>query len=223
MSNIGQTIGRLGGALLLAASATAVDHPQLFRSTAFAIPTVPVVTAVRDIARGSVIPPSALRVAEWPKGTEPAKAYDRVESVAGRVSRVPIFRGDAIVPGRLAPTGATAEPVIASGLRAYSVRVNHASTFAPLVRPDSRVDVMVVTQDPRKPEQPVAEVALTNIRILAIDLAPRRDGEARAANVTLEVFPEQAELLATAAVQGQVQLVLRALDDYKQAPGEHWR
>ena len=217
MSNIGQAIARFGGALLLAAGATAADHPQLFRAST-ALPTEPVVIAVRDIPGGSIIPSSALRVAEWPKGTVPVRAYDRVESVSGRVSRAPIFRGDAIVPGRLAPVGAPAGIQVAPGMRAYSVRVNDALTFAPLVQPDSRVDVMVVTEDPRNPGQPVAELALSDVRILAINLAPRRDGEVRAASVALEVLPEQAELLATAAAQGQIQLVLRGRGDRELTP-----
>ena len=212
MSNIGQAIARFGGVLILAAGATAVDHPQLFRASA-ALPTEPVVIAVTDIPGGSIIPSSALRVAEWPQGTVPVRAYDRVESVSGRVSRAPIFRGDAIVPGRLAPVGAPAGIQVASGMRAYSVRVNDALTFAPLVQPDSRVDVIVVTEDPRNPGQPVADIALSDVRILAINLAPRRDGEVRAATVALEVLPEQAELLATAAAQGQIQLVLRGRGD----------
>ena len=212
MSNIGQAIARFGGVLILAAGATAVDHPQLFRASA-ALPTEPVVIAVRDIPAGSVVPSSALGVVEWPQGTAPAQVYDRVESVTGRVARTPIFRGDPLVPGRLAPVGAPAGIQGASGMRAYSVRVNDSLTFAPLVQPGSRVDIMVVTQDPRTPGQPAADLALSDVRILAINLAPRRDGEVRAATVALEVLPEQAELLATAAAQGQIQLVLRGRGD----------
>ena len=72
------------------------------------IATKSVVVAARDIIEGEVIDRVALAVTEWPVSTVPAGAYGSVDSVAGRVTRVNVFKGEAFVPGRLAPEGTTA-------------------------------------------------------------------------------------------------------------------
>jgi pilus assembly protein CpaB len=124
-------------------------------------------------------------VAQWPAGTQPAGAYNSVDSVAGRVTRVPVYKGEAIVPGRLAPegTGAGLEVKITPGKRAYGIRVNDVSSLAGMVQPNSRVDIMVVINDPEQQKQ-VAKLFMENMRVLAI-----------------------------AAAQGQLQLVLRGYGD----------
>ena len=72
-------------------------------SVASRMATVPVVVAAKDMPEGVTIDRVALVVAQWPAGTQPAGAYSSVDSVATRVTRVPIYKGEAIVPGRLAP------------------------------------------------------------------------------------------------------------------------
>src|SRR5215207_7126571 len=81
------------------------------------VATVPVVVAARDMAEGVLIDRVAVVVAQWPAGTQPAGAYTTVDSVVGRVPRVGIFKGEALVPGRLAPegTGAGLEVKITPG------------------------------------------------------------------------------------------------------------
>ena len=66
---------------------------------------IPVVVAAKDIPEGVAIDRLAVAVAQWPVGTQPAGAYTSVDSVANRVTRVAIYKGEAIVPGRLAPEG----------------------------------------------------------------------------------------------------------------------
>jgi Flp pilus assembly protein CpaB len=69
------------------------------------IATIPVVVAAKDMPEGVIVDRMALVVAQWPAGTQPAGAYTSVDSVAGRVTRVPVYKGEAMVPGRLAPEG----------------------------------------------------------------------------------------------------------------------
>jgi len=72
------------------------------------VATAPVVVASRDINEGEKIDRIALSVAQWPVSTVPVGAYGRIDSVAGRVARVPVFTGEPLVPGRLAPEGTDA-------------------------------------------------------------------------------------------------------------------
>ena len=167
---------------------------------------------------GVIIDRMALVVAQWPVGTQPAGAYSTVDSVANRVSRVAIYKGEAIVPGRLAPegTGAGLEVKITPGKRAYGIPINDVASLAGMVQPNSRVDIMVVIADPDNAGKQVAKLFMSNMRVLAIGAAPERAQDGRpisAAVASIEVTPEESERLAIAAAQGQLQLVLRGYGD----------
>jgi pilus assembly protein CpaB len=181
------------------------------------IATIPVVVAAKDMPEGVIVDRMALVVAQWPAGTQPAGAYTSVDSVAGRVTRVPVYKGEAMVPGRLAPegTGAGLEVKITPGKRAYGIRINDVASLAGMVQPNSRVDIMVVMNDPKESRQ-VAKLFMSNMRVLAIGAAPERAQDGRpinAAVASIEVTPEQSETLAIAAAQGALQLVLRGYGD----------
>ena len=181
------------------------------------IATVPVVVAAKDMPEGVIIDRVALVVAQWPAGTQPAGAYTTVDSVANRVTRVAVYKGEAIVPGRLAPegTGAGLEVKITPGKRAYGIRINDVASLAGMVQPNSRVDIMVVINDPEQQKQ-VAKLFMENMRVLAIGTAPERAQDGRpisAAVASIEVTPREAERLAIAAAQGSLQLVLRGYGD----------
>src|SRR5215211_5848160 len=84
-----------------------------------------------------------------------------------------------------------------------------------MVQPNSRVDIMVVMNDPEASKQ-VATLFMQNMRVLAIGAAPERAQDGRpinAAVASIEVTPDQAEKLAIAAAQGALQLVLRGYGD----------
>ena len=181
------------------------------------IATIPVVVAAKDMPEGVTIDRVGLVVAQWPAGTQPAGAYNSVDSVAGRVTRVAVYKGEAIVPGRLAPegTGAGLEVKITPGKRAYGIRINDVASLAGMVQPNSRVDIMVVINDPEQQKQ-VAKLFMENMRVLAIGTAPERTQDGRpisAAVASIEVTPTEAERLAIAAAQGALQLVLRGYGD----------
>ena len=220
MANIGQTMFRFCGALVLAGGATLVDHPQLLkgRESVRIERVVPVVVAAKDIAEGSVISPGAVSIARWPRGTVPAGSYFAIDSVVGRVSRVGIFKGEAILPGRLAPvrTRAGLQVMITPGKRAYSIRINDVAGVAGMVQPNSRVDIMVVLDDPNDPSKRVARLLMSNMRVLGIGLVIQRTENGRPINATvatIEVTPEEAKRLAIAASQGSLQLALRGSGD----------
>jgi pilus assembly protein CpaB len=224
MATIGRTLFRFGGALLLGASATSIDHPDLlFAPTARQwTATVPVVVAAKDMPEGVTIGRVGLVVAQWPAGTQPAGAYNSVDSVAGRVTRVAVYKGEAIVPGRLAPegTGAGLEVKITPGKRAYGIRINDVASLAGMMQPNSRVDIMVVINDPEQQKQ-VTKLFMENMRVLAIGAAPERAQDGRpisAAVASIEVTPAEAERLAIAAAQGSFQLLLRGYGDTGAAP-----
>ncbi len=70
--------------------------------------------------------------------------------------------------------------------------------------------------DSAGPDVVSSEIILSNIRVLAIDQAPKeKDGQTTVVGktVTLELKPEQAETLARARQSGTMSLALRSIAD----------
>jgi pilus assembly protein CpaB len=160
---------------------------------------------------------AGLAVARWPAGTVPWGAYATVDSVANRVAQVTLYKGEAIVPGRLAPQGIAArlDVRITPGKRAYALRVDDLRSLAGMVQPNARVDIMVVMEDAAT-RQRVAKLIMENMRVLGIGAAPEPVQDARsfsAGIVLIEVTPAEAERLAIAAAQGSFQLAIRGYGD----------
>ena len=181
--------------------------------------TAQVVVAAQDIPEGHVIDKIALTTGQWPVQTLPAGAFSSVDSVIGRVTRVPVFQGEPIVPGRLAPAGTTGglEIKIAPGKRAMSVKINDVAGISGLIQPNSRVDVLVNIRDERaEKEQQVAKLFMENMRVLSVGQQVTRGDDGKPINATtatLEVTPDEAERLAIAMGQGSIALVLRGYGD----------
>jgi pilus assembly protein CpaB len=180
------------------------------------IATTPVVVAAKDIPEGTLIDRLSLSVMEWPASTVPAGAFGRVDSVAGRVTRVNVFQGEPFVPGRLAPEGTSAGLItkIPQGRRAMSVRINDVSGLAGQVQPDSRVDILLTLNNAS--EGSSAKLFMENMRVLSIGTQTQTAADGRpivATVATLDVSPQESERLGVALTQGSMQLILRGYGD----------
>ena len=209
-----------GVAVLVAAAATFGVWRVLQSAEARnRVTTVSVVVALRDIPEGNIIERDMLGTGTWPASAIPAGAFQRADSVVGRVTRVPVFKGEAIVPGRLAPlgTGPGLEVKISPGKRAMAVRINDVAGISGLIQPNSRVDVLVTMRENRNGRSTqVSKVFMENMRVLSVGTQVQRglDGlPADGKTATLEVTPTEAERLAVAMGQGTIQLVLRGYGD----------
>jgi len=176
-----------------------------------------VVLAAADIPEGTTIKGDELRIAQLPSGAVAASAFTNIDSLIGRVTRVPIFTGDVIVPERLAPKGSGPglEVKIAPGMRAMAVKVDDVAGLSGLIEPGSHVDVLV-TLTPEQNGKRVAKLFMENVRVLSVGSVVHRDNSGKpieASTATLEVDPAQAERLAVAMNQGTIQLVLRGYGD----------
>ncbi len=180
--------------------------------------TVPVVVAVGDIAEGSVLEPTMLRVKQQDQAELPAGTFANIDSLTERVTQIPIFTGEPILEGKLAPVGTAAglEIKIAQGKRAMAIPVNDHVGINGFVQPNSRVDVLVTFRNKTGMNDQQAKVFLQNMRVLSVGQHLYRgdDGKPITANtVTLEVSPEDAELLAVAMNEGVLSLALRGFAD----------
>jgi pilus assembly protein CpaB len=180
------------------------------------VATAPVVIAARDINEGTAIDRLSLAVAQWPVSTVPVGAYGRIDSVAGRVARVAVYNGEPIVPGRLAPEGTTPGLItkITPGKRAMAIRINDVSGIAGMIPPNSRVDILLTTTLGNATR--TAKLFMENMRVLMMQTATSKTEDGRpipATVATLEVTPDESEMLAVAQSQGAIQLVLRGYGD----------
>lgn len=177
-----------------------------------------VVVAAADIGEGERLGRLSLATRPWPVGTAPAGVYSVVDSLVGRVARVPIFTGEAIVGGRLAPpgTGPGIEVKIAPGMRAMAVKINDVVGLSGLIQPNSRVDVLVTLKSSEAQGKEEAKLFMSNMRVLSVGTQVERGADGKPINATtaaLEVTPREAEQLAIATNQGSIQLVLRGYGD----------
>lgn len=177
-----------------------------------------VLVATKDIPEGAALTRSALGEEQWPIVTVPAGALSSIDSAEGRVTRVPVYAGEVIVPGRLAPagTGPGIQVKITPGKRAMAVKIDDVVGVSGLIQPDSRVDVLVTLRDQQADGEQVAKLFMSNMRVLSVGTTDRSGPDNRpiiATSATLEVTPMEAERLAVAMRDGTIQLVLRGYGD----------
>lgn len=177
-----------------------------------------IVVAKVDIPVGSRIVAEQLAVAQFPKNVTPDGAFPAIDDkLIGRVATIRISAREPITESRLAPVGSAGglSSVIPDGYRAMTVKVDDVVGISGFIMPGTLVDVVVVIDPPSKEgnQSKVSKIVLQNIKVLAngqnID-KPKNDREAeRVKAVTLQVTPEQAEKLALATTEGELQLVMR--------------
>jgi pilus assembly protein CpaB len=205
-------------ALITAAAATFGIYRVLEATKAQSkIITRPVVVALEDVSEGRSFGRASVAIAQWPLGTVPAGAFSAVDSVVGRVARIDVFKGEVIVPGRLAPdgTGPGLEVKITPGKRAVAVRIDDVSGLNGLVQPNSRVDILVTLRDNKAGTQ-VSKLFMSNMRVLSIGTVIQTSADNRpisAPTAIIEVTPEEAEQLTIAQSEGTIRLVLRGYGD----------
>jgi pilus assembly protein CpaB len=179
----------------------------------------PVVVAARDVTEGEKLERLSLTLVQWPAGTAPESVFTNIDSAVGRVVRLPVFKGEAIVPGRLTPpgTGPGIEVKITPGMRAMAVKINDVAGLSGLIQPNSRVDVLVTLKENQQQNtKEEAKLFMSNMRVLSVGTQVERGDDGKpiqATTATLEVTPPQAEQLAVAMNAGTIQLVLRGYGD----------
>jgi pilus assembly protein CpaB len=110
--------------------------------------------------------------------------------------------------------------ILPTGMRAVSTEISPETGAGGFILPNDRVDVILSKReknpDKSGPDLVRAEIILSNIRVLAIDQAPKeKDGQNSVVGktATLELKPDQAEMLARARQGGTLSLALRSIAD----------
>jgi pilus assembly protein CpaB len=173
-----------------------------------------VVVAELDISPGTALTGRLLRVAAWPRNIIPAKSVANPKQLEGRVVHIPVAKGEPILLTKLAPEGTAAGlgGLLAPDMLAVTVKTDAVSGVAGFVNPGDRVDVLVEMPSPGKGKEHFSRIILQNLKVLSRGQVWDRTADKKPKvmpTVTLEVTPEQAEMLNLATFQGKIRLALR--------------
>jgi pilus assembly protein CpaB len=191
------------------------------------VPTRDVVVATAELPAGTRIRPQDIRIVAVPEEFAPQNSFQKMDEVRGRVVTNLVMKDEPVVPNRLAAPGSGPglAPMIPAGYRAVSVRVNDVIGVAGFIQPGMRVDVLASGRLPNS-EDSVTRTVLQNVVVLSAGqvLQPEPKGEViNAQVVTLQVRPDEAEILTLISGEGRIQLVLRNSSDtvVGPTPGAH--
>jgi pilus assembly protein CpaB len=184
------------------------------------IRTQEVLVAALDLEQGMTLTDQDVRWQTWPEASVNGAFITRVGrpeaigELTGSVVRQAMVTGEPVHGGRLAnsDSGYLAS-LLKSGMRAVAVRVSAETSAGGFILPNDRVDVLHTGGDSGASSRTI----LNNIRVLAIDQnavdsGPEKD-TAIGKTATLELTPEQAELISGAQSSGALSLALRATVD----------
>jgi pilus assembly protein CpaB len=190
--------------------------------------TVDVLVAKSDIGLGHSVTPDDLQWQTWPAATASNSFIRRNErpdaptQIAGWIARAPFIAGEPIREPKLVKADGSGfmAAILPAGMRAISTEISPETGAGGFILPNDRVDVILSKRekdpDRRGPDVVNSEIILSNVRVLAIDQAPKeKDGQNAVVGktVTLELKPEQAETLARARQSGTLALALRSIAD----------
>src|SRR5262249_22198493 len=142
--------------------------------------------------------------------------------IAGMIARAPFIAGEPIREPKLVKANGSGfmAAILPAGMRAVSTEISAETGAGGFILPNDRVDVVLTHRDknPDKsgPDTINSEVILPNVRVLAIDQAPKeKEGQNAVLGRTalLELKPEQVETLARARQAGTLSLALRSIAD----------
>jgi pilus assembly protein CpaB len=178
------------------------------------VATNQVAVAVTDITPGTALTGGMVKVNSWPKELVPAQAASSLKQLEGRVAITQIGKGEPITMGKLAPEGTVAGlgGLLNENKRALTVRVDDVSGVAGFIHPGDRVDILSDIKIPDSKEN-FSKIILQNINILTAGQIWERRGDNKPMvvnTVTLELDPEQAEIMNLASNEGKIRLALRS-------------
>jgi pilus assembly protein CpaB len=191
--------------------------------------TVDVLVAKSDIALGQSVTAEDMQWQTFPAATASSNFIKRAErpdattQIVGSIARSPFIAGEPIREVKLIKANGSGfmAAILPQGMRAISTEISPETGAGGFILPNDRVDVILSKRE-KNPDRTGSnevvnsEIILSNVRVLAIDQAPKeKDGQnvVVGKTVTLELKPEQAETLARARQSGTLALALRSIAD----------
>jgi len=193
----------------------------------------------RKYIRGEELQPNTVVWRKWPRESL-QKTYIQSESrdkklraqYDGGVLRRDVLAGEPVTANKVITDGKTGfmAAVLSPGMRAVSLALKPETSAGGFILPNDRVDVLL-TQSISPTTREVkgglpktiraAETILKNIRVLAIGaeaVNEKKQASITGKTATLEVTPQQAEILVLGKTIGQLSLALRSAGTGSEEP-----
>jgi len=176
--------------------------------------TVEVAVAATDISAGTRLTREMIKTEEYIRRSLPSGHFTDPGQLRGRVALAPIKINEPIIEHRLAPVDVRTGGVgalISEGKRAVALGGDRVIGISGFIHPGNRVDIMVTWSEPDTGEQ-ITKRVLEDVLVLATGTQMQETESGTTAPVdvyTLEVTPEEAEILTHARNQGRIQLAMR--------------
>jgi len=185
-----------------------------------------VLVAARSIEPGTVLKDGDLRWQAWPQDdvtvnfmteeTAPKALGDAI----GTTLRAHVDTGEPITAAKLVRSkdAGFMAAMLAPGMRAISTKIDEESAAGGFILPGDHVDIVMTRRVDRSAEggsseDYASETVLTNVKVLAIgQTADDNNGSkvVQGKTATLELTPQEGELLALASARGNLTLLLRS-------------
>jgi pilus assembly protein CpaB len=192
------------------------------------LPTTEILVAKTDLGLGQLVKPEDLQWQIWPATGANGNLITRagranaINDIAGSIVRTPFFGGEPIREQKLVKANGSGfmAAILPTGMRGISTEISPETGAGGFILPNDHVDVLLSKReknpDGKGPDLVSSEIILTNIRVLAIDQAPKEKEGSNSLvgkTATLELKPEQAETLGRARQSGTIHLALRSITD----------
>jgi pilus assembly protein CpaB len=106
--------------------------------------------------------------------------------------------------------------MLGAGMRAISITISADSGAGGFILPNDRVDLLLTQKLDGSPPRVKVTTVLSDVRVLAVDQTFKQEKDTKTVlgkTATLELSPDQAEIIARSAGMGVLSLALRPLDD----------
>lgn len=183
-----------------------------------------VLVATTNLQPGQKLTEDLVRWQKWP-----ATAVDSTfiantggspiaDIVKGTVVRSPVLSGQPLTNNVIVHADAAGfmAAILNPGMRAVSIGVSVDSGAGGFILPNDRVDLLLTQKLEGSPPRVRVSTVLSDIRVLAMDQTFTQEKDTKsvvAKTATLELTPDQAEIVARAAGMGVLALSLRSLDE----------
>lgn len=189
--------------------------------------TSDVLVATKDFQMGDKLT-EGLAWKAWPKDsvTELMITRDRrpdaLKELATALVRMPVFKDEPVISKKVVVPGAGGfmSANLPKGMRAEAVAISTKSSAGGFILPNDRVDVILTKKNPSQQNGAAivkSETVVSNVKVLAVNQVFKQANEGDQVTVdkgetaTLELTPEQAEVMATVQSSGELSLVLRSI------------
>ena len=188
--------------------------------------TVDVLIAAKDVLMGDRFSAGALVWKAWPQDnvlatmiTKDARPDAMIELENAR-ARLALYEGETVMEKKIVRAGAGGfmSAILPKGMRAISVAISSRSSAGGFILPDDRVDVILTKKIDNAGKSSVkSETVISNVRVLAVNQTYRQAAEGDAVTVekgetaTLELTPQQSEVVAMVESAGELSLALRSI------------